>query len=261
MLQEFVETIAQLSAEKVEAREKAKRPEFLNDPKDPTHYYLLNGGVLEEKDVPAPPRQHVVYDRDSLVRLAQRAKELNQQPALWHDHARIVLVWDDLERRERVDWMFEFTELWQAILAINGKPLKQAEMVRALRFSLADAISAPELLNTVREIRFKKSNEANVVIQQGRESLGRTIEMEVTGADALPEAVTLHGVSIYREVPHPLDLRFGLEIDTAEETFTLKALADVLPTALEMTLAESHRVLTEALRVAGLEVPVYFGQP
>lgn len=261
MLQEAINAVASLARLQSEAQARLKDAKFMDDPHDDSHYYLLHDGVLTEKEVPPPKREHVVNELDSLIRLAVRAKEESKSPVLWHCETGVILVWDDDDRREQAAWPLTRSQLWQSIGEVNGRALKQPLMIRLLRFALADAISAPELLDAIRTVKFTRKSDASGEINHGRESMGRSVDLEVTGAATLPENVLLHNVSIYDELSYPLDLRFGLEVNVSEETFELCALAGVLTAARRETQIELGRVLTEAIKAAGIEVPVFFGTP
>lgn len=69
-----------------------------------------------------------------------------------------------------------------------------AEFVRWLVQNLRDEFdaAAPGLLGTIRNLKFLTADAQTGNIQQGRESMGRTIDKEITGAKDLPETVTIN---------------------------------------------------------------------
>jgi hypothetical protein len=59
-----------------------------------------------------------------------------------------------------------------------------------LRIDLQGTINRAALLTAVRNIKFRVSDSGASNIQQGNESLGRTIEAEVTGAGDIPNRLS-----------------------------------------------------------------------
>ncbi len=137
--------------------------------------------------------------------------------------------------------------------------LNQLEMLRTLRIDLQGTSDRADLITLIRTLKWKQSASGHVDIQQGKESLGKTIENEISGAGDIPESVSV-AVAVYSN-PGESSKRYpvacDLEVDAGNQLFRFRPVADELRNTL--TLAQTD--LVTVLRAALPNVPVFFGSP
>lgn len=220
----------------------------------------LNTGEVERIDKEPEPRKHGLATLESFIELAVAVKEQKHGPALpviWLGAACVGLVIDDPTRRDRAELPLETTPQFKTLEGLRGAVLKQADLVRVLRVALAGCLpSGSSLLGLVRNLKFRNDAAGVGNLQHGRESMGKSIEAEVLGTDALPEEVTLH-VRVFDlpecRVARPVTC--ALEIEPHTQTFRLTPLPLQLNEAMEAELSEIEARIRGAVR----DVPLYRG--
>ena len=152
--------------------------------------FVING-VVTTIAHEAPAVDYQACDVDALADHC-----LAESSAVWHRDNEVVAVLDaDVSgfRDDRVTWELLASEKWIA-LTVNAKTARShADFVRFLVRYLRDELeaSAPGLLGLVRNLKFRSLDEGTGAVQHGKESMGRSIEREISGAEALPETVTI----------------------------------------------------------------------
>ena len=219
--------------------------------------YVDQNGTLTVYDVPPPLRAHHVNSVDDLI---AAARKWNTGPVVWISGEAIVLVPDDADRRDRITLKLVKSAAFAKLCSLASEPeLNQAELVRLLRVDLVGAVNRVGLLAAVRQIRFRQSTAGESTIQHGNESLGRTIESQVSGASEIPETV-LVSCSVFSnpgEREKRLTIACDLEIITAESAFRFHPLPDELERVKDEALADIRETIGEALG----NVAVFFGSP
>ena len=235
----------------------AKGLTLLPIPGDHRKVLLSQNGTHSERAVPTPDRGHTVYSVGDLI---DAAKRWDKAPVIWHDHAAVVLVCDDGDRFDRVTLPLAQAETFAAISKLASHcTFDQRALLRLLKFDLAGTLSVPlNLANNLRALKFRTSSSAAEDIQHGKESLGKAIEAEVSGADALPEQVTL-ATRVYstfgEDEKWPIVCAF--DIDVQEQKFRLKP----LPGELEETIQRAQASIRQRIATALPDVAVFFGKP
>lgn len=219
--------------------------------------YVDQAGKIETIDVEPALRAHKVASLDDLIAAAKR---WNANPTLWVSDTAIVLMPDDTDRRDKVTLALEKSAAYRRLEALEKCPdLNQLEMLRTLRIDLAGTANRANLITVIRSLKWKQSSSGNVDVQQGKESLGKQIENEVTGAGEIPEAVIV-ACAVYSnpgESAKRYPVACDLEVVPADQAFRFRPVADELRNVL--TLAQGDMVA--ALRTALPSVPVFFGTP
>lgn len=218
--------------------------------------FTHNNGVLETYDHDAPPRQHSARNLDTLATLV----EGRENASVWHADNLVVAVLDDRDdghRDDRVTWKLTPSAKFQAIVQEARQPRAHADFVRWLVQNLRDEFdaAAPGLLGTIRNLKFRSADEQTGSVQQGRESMGRQIEAEITGATDLPETVLIK-VPRWASLDYVATVECLLVLDTAERKLSLRPLADQLERAENDAQDWLHDQLT-----AEVKCPVYYGAP
>lgn len=238
---------------------------------EPEYCYLLKqaDGSWAIQDAQPHSRQHVASSVKSLVDFSDAYKlSEKMRVVIWYSRESVVSVLtDNAGRRDIVTMPVGLSPQVKQLLSIEQtrKPWKQSELILMLRTTFAGCLGpAGELLTILRRLRFANSVAASAEIQQGRRSVGKQIESEVTGTAAIPETFQLD-VPIFaaRTLPQWTGLvTIALEPDPATETFQLIP----LPLEIESAIAGAESKLgtllfSEVQATETKDIPVYFGKP
>lgn len=205
---------------------KAHEARLLAIPGDGRKAFVDQGGTIVEHAVTPPLRTHIVDSVDDLI---SAASLWNAKPTIWIAPEAVVLVTDDADRRDRVTLPLVKSHQFSTLLSLqkNGG-MDQSQFIRLLKVDLAGAVGRQDLITAVRKIKWRAGASGESNITHGSESLGRTIENEVSGAGAIPEDVVVN-CPVYQN-PGERDFTFGvlcdLEIVPSECKFRFKPLAD-----------------------------------
>ena len=109
-------------------------------------------------------------------------------------------------------------------------------------------------------IKFRKSDSGASSIQHGSESLGRTIEAEVSGAGDIPESVVV-SCPVYAnhgEREKTATIMYDLEIVPADGQFRFRPIPDELERVIDAALDDIRTRIVDALPDGSA---VFFGSP
>lgn len=219
---------------------------------------LLNTkGVLAEQKNGLPARRHKANDLDSFAAIVEAYGALDSA-AVFHADNSVTGVLDassESYRDDRVTWSLTVSEKFNALTKSAPQPRGHADFVRFLVQTLRDELdaAAPGLLGTLRNLKFRSGDEQSGDVKQGRESMGRQIEAEVTGAGELPETVKI-SVRRWAALEYVAVVECLLVLDLQERRLSLRPLADQLEVAENDAQAWLHGKLTDAVGC-----PVYYG--
>lgn len=229
----------------------------VNIPGDGRKVYVDQAGKLEAIAVAPALRSHKVSALDDLIAAAKR---WNAMPTLWVSDSAIVLVTDDNDRRDIVTMPLVKSAAFQRLEALEKKPdLNQLELLRTLRIDLQGTANRADLITAIRSLKWKQSSSGHVDVQQGKESLGKLIENEVSGASEIPESVSV-ALAVFAnpgESAKRYPVACDLEVIPGDQMFRFRPVADELRNT--MTFAQGE--IVSALRAALQGVPVFFGTP
>lgn len=217
-----------------------------------------NGALIEQKEG-VPARQHKASDIDSFAAIIGDFGEKDNS-TVWHlDNAVIGVLdaRDESYRDDRVTWTLTASEKFLALTRQAPTPRTHPDFVRFLVQTLRDELdaAAPGLLGTLRNLKFRTEDEQAGEVKQGRESMGRQIEAEVTGATDLPETVLIK-VRRWASLEYVATVECLLVLDVKERKLSLRPLADQLEQAENGAQDWLHQQLQSAV-----ECPVYYGSP
>ena len=227
----------------------------LCDPR--TIVYELNGKI-EQRDIPPPLRAHKVDSVGDLIAAAQR---WSREGVIWLSAESAELVADDTDRRDRVTLPLCFSHVFQTLKSLGdhaNSRMDQVTLIRLLRREFRKSPGASTLLASVRKIKFRSAKSGYSDLQHGNESLGNTIEAEVTGADGIAETM-LVPTNIYSnpgEEDNVFSVTLDLEIDVEKQKFVLRPMPDEIEAAIATALDSIKTRLNDALGE-----PVLFGKP
>lgn len=256
MLKEFVEAIAKLTSQ---ANEHI-HPKITAIPGDPRKVFVSDRSGVREMKLPPDLRSHTVAGIGDLLEAYKVwCGEPSASEALgvfWHDSDVVTLVIDDFDRRDRVTMPLEYTQQFARIKKLAEQPhLSQREAVNLFRHDLKDC-GPDTMLPALRKLEFKRKNDGSRTFEHGKESLGRSIELQVTGASAIDEYVTFR-VPLYKNpgVHLVVGIQCSIELDSEKEQIIIKPLPDQINTAVKEGQAVIHGKLSES------GAAVFFGSP
>lgn len=232
----------------------AQSVRVLSVPGDGRTCYVDQRGDIHEISVAPPLRTHSV---DTVADIIVAAKRWNTNPVVWVSGQAVVLVPDDDDRRERVTLELHETEQF-AFLQECGH-FSQADMIRAFRTKLLGAEKRLELIAAIRSLKWRTSAEGSSDVQHGKESLGKSVESEVTGSGIIPELVVVN-CAVYRnpgEEANQCAVGCDLEIDAVKQQFAFRPLTDEIENAVAVAIGSIRARIAEALP----GVPVLYGSP
>lgn len=217
---------------------------------------LLRDGVIDVVQAAFPPRKHEVYDLQSLADWSVRTDSTTA--VIWHNDEQVVLVLDDAAYRENtVELPLPKHPKFSALERLDESlPKTQKELLSFLRLNLKAEIDAavPGFIGLLREIRIAQQSTGSAAVQHGRESMGRTIDNSVTGADAIPEDFSVQ-VPLWLHLDCRVELEMAFDIDVEQAKFALRP----KPGELEKALADGQHWLHNRLVAECADAVVYFG--
>jgi hypothetical protein len=253
MLKEAIQHVESLAQRAASAR-------VVNIPGDGKTAFVEQNGSLARIPVTPPLRQHTVASVADLVKSAERWEHEEWGNVVWISCDKLVLVIDDSDRRETVTMPLVESYVFSRIKALAKNPVvDQAALVRLLRVDLRGVVNATALLTAVRKLKFRQAESGHADIQHGNESMGRQIEAEVTGADAIPDSLVVE-TNLYSNPgldEQKFTIGLDLEIDVKNQRFLLRPVPDEIEKVTAAQLASIRAEIEEA----DSELPVFFGRP
>lgn len=231
MLQELAEYLVNLAVT-------SEKPKTIYE--NERRILVARGGITEEINKLKPPRVHSAC---SVTALAQYA---SKDSIVWHNRNTVTLIVDDSDdfRSDRVNWMLTDSARFVAAALNGNKPRDHKSFVNFIVKNLREEFDrdVPGLLGVIRALKFSTSDEAEGEINHGRESMGRQIRSDVTGASELPETIKLN-VNRWSELDIHVAIELMLVVDLDGRTLSLVPLADSVVKA-EL---EAHRQLGDLI--------------
>lgn len=154
----------------------------------------------------------------------------------------------DASRLVRVEMELPVTAAADAVLRLlgaqGGAGVTQQTLVRALRGPLAGCVTDYDLLAAVRTIKIAKRTEQSSNVGHTESGFGRSLEMQASGAVALPETVSLR-LKWLEDFENAVELSLAISLDLESGLFGfdvvgdgLAALTQVLRECLDRELSE-----------------------
>lgn len=257
MLEEAISKVQEL----VEAaEERAQVVRFVEMPGNPEGVFIVHGGKREWFALPPPDRRHKVFTVEDLIEAGKLGWV--SDAIVWHSHDQILLVsGDGKHRMDTVRMDLVKSKPFLALKDTAGNPRRQREFLALLKQDLRGCVDEG-LATSVRSIKWSNSAEGTSEIRQGRESMGQSINRELTGESALPEEVTVD-LPVYENLEPPTvpaktyAVECLLVSDANEQIFRLIPLPSELTAAVHEAQQDIRQRLTQGLP----DVPVLFGVP
>lgn len=237
-----------------------QRPKLVPELKDERAVYYEHHGAIIRHDLSVPPRCHTVETLDDFILAVERWGD--SRSSIWiapNGTGVLAILNDEGDRRERVRLALHETAAFRRLRELEKAPkLDQQGLVRLLRYDLAGQWSPPGLLGAVRKIKFRSGTSGESSIQHGNESLGRTIEAEVTGADQIAEAFQVSApVWSNRGEESVYTVQLDLEIVPASQAFLVRPCPDQITDVINFAMVSLRERLLRELS----DNTVVFGLP
>ena len=252
-------TASSISADAIKEIERlvlqSRRTEFAADPGDPEAYYIVrpDGQTDSERHTVGPHRELLDSIETFNHFITEPTGGKNQNSEVWVSMDRISFVYDNLDRRDFAELPLKISEPTAWLLDQSKKPLRQSEIVRALRIVFRAHTSRDStLLQLLRQLKFTSNGAAEGAIRHGEESLGRSIVNAVTGQDAIPEQTFL-SFPFFSNVPSNVTLEVAVEINASEQVFFL--------TPMPGELERGKKIALETIAEQIIHDRVFLGNP
>jgi hypothetical protein len=223
--------------------------------------YLQQGNSVKAFPIAAAVRKHAVHRLEDLIEFALGTE--TKKPVVWHGPTGVVLVTDDDDRRDRVQFPLTFSERFLIMrkLEKEPRPMTQPQFVRLLRIHLG---IEPLVIKQFRRIDWENGDQGTAEVNHGNMRVGKSIVAKVQGIDELPDELRVP-VPVYQQVGerHEYLVRCYIEIDPANHTFEFGPMPDELEQLVDSAQASIRERLETGLSREGgeQEIPVYYGAP
>ncbi|MBX9790161.1 MAG: hypothetical protein K2Y37_14690 [Pirellulales bacterium] len=267
-----VKQLIDLAAAKEQAAQRAATQIETHDidERHPNHYLLRVGAEITERETPVPDFACQLDHIEDLIDLARHGERGEMPPAgtvtIWHNPAAIVVRRADFPRSAYAHLFLHQSRAAQIVdsLAKAGS-FTQKQFIALVRSDLPNVIEgAASLVDAIRQLKFTSASEASGTVQLGKESMGRSIENEVTGAGVIPEFVTMR-LPLYDNsapVDSTITVTADVEIDLAEQRLSLRPVAAQLISEGQRVAADLHKWLSKEANAGDDEqtIAVYRGR-
>lgn len=242
-----IETVARLATEN-------KTTRIVKTEQEPKGKYWIIGPDGVGSLATAQPDWH----NEKLATPAELGRFIKDHKAdgstTFYDESRIAFVYDLDDRRSVATCDLPLSPQYAWLKTQSGKPMNQRDFVRTLRIVFQGCHDG-SVLNLVRNLKFTSAGEVAGVVQQGRESMQKSIMAEVRGEAAIPEAMTLT-VPIFENYGYNAQVACALEVMADSMCFNLTP----FPMALKRSINEALDDIANLLQGEGMP-PVYRGSP
>jgi hypothetical protein len=276
MIQEAIEYL-------MERGEQAASAKVIEVDGAPPHMLLIQrGDELRWEEAKPFPRKHAARDMSAIIEFAEqsagrvRAKDDADDEGsdddcdivgtinfarVWYDREGVSVILDDKTRRDSIRLPLVLSDQIKTLqqMATSRAAMKQRDLILLLRTTFAGCLGpAGNFLEVIRKLKFVNNQSGEVTIGTGKISVGRQVEMEVTGSSIIPEAITLQVPVFTNGFTFLHNVQVVVDVDPATETLRLIPPAQEIERAIVAAEAEIGRTLREHLGDLAT-VAVHFG--
>lgn len=228
---------------------------------DAYSFYYNIGGEIEAMEKSPPPIKVTTYDLESFCKatdwLVARQGGTSPTHSVWVGEEDIVALLDAETRLHRVTMPLEYNPVFQRLEKLQDQLLTQQDLISLLKYDLETVLDGAELLAAVRHIKFRTGASGESNIQHGRESMGRSIDAEVTGAGDMPDAATIRCRVFDIEEIAAVDIHCDLQILPEKQLFRFRPRVNQLSSARRSQIDDITEFIRDALKIHR----VYRGEP
>ena len=281
-------TLELLQQTAVDAEGAKNKAHLFQIPCEPKHIYgaVTSDGEFERLEAAPEPRNHALVTLDEVLHFAKFAagqplvpliegpttasdpddptdpanEDTPPQVIVWYDTPSIVVILDDLTRRDRATLKLDLTPQMQTLLKIQKDETKfdQRAFRRLLKIDLHDCRNDDVLLNWVSQVKFTNNSTAAGNIANQKASFGRAVEESAASEQGeCPDEICLQ-LRVFDDpsLRGTWPVRCAVEVLPSESSFRLVPLPLELHNAIESELSVIGQMLAE-----GLDCPVFRGRP
>lgn len=240
--------------------------------------YNHQSGEYEDRTF-VSPRKHKAFGLQTVIDFAFRdydtdstlVRDGGDLVSIWYNRNQVVAILDDTDylRHHRVTMGLQLSPQIKELLRLEQqvRPMKQAEIISYLRTKFHGCINNPQLLMTLRGLRFTASKANTGDIQHGRRNVTSDIAAEVIGAQTIPETFQLLVPVFASGLAYTEPVTMIVDINLEAETISMIP----APNAIEEAIASAERRTGELIksmideanadREEKLDINVYYGEP
>lgn len=214
-------------------------------------------GMMEDVELPRRGIRRTVATIESLVSLATQFG--GEKVTIFCNEVEIVCVLDDDDRTETVTLPLEHSKQFNIFRHLEAG-MGQKELVRTLRTSLAGCVQYEDIVPLFRQIQFGVHRGSGGEAGHQRQSLGRSVEMEVAAkAGEIPEEVRvrLPLFTVPGDVNTDIDFLAAIDIDIEKERVCLIPVGDAIADKTQEVIG---RLRDRIIDGVGDDVIVVFGE-
>lgn len=256
MIEEAIQKICDLAVE-------ANEPKEFHPQAEPPHVYFIQDkeGDFVRHDAEPMVRNHKALSIEALVDFAKIHKDEGAPVVIWYSRNGVFAILNDASRRDRIALDLSYSEQFNYIKT-PAPQLNQKQMLIAFRIQLADCLGMhPSLIDMLRKVDWKRVEESSGEVRQGKVSLGKKLEANLSNLPGLPEEVTLD-MPIFHGYSWRAQIRCAFEADAETISFCLRPLAGQLEAGIRQGEFSLLTTLDETLRIAeATSIPTYYGTP
>lgn len=237
---------------------KSETPKLLNMTDD-TAVISVNG---ETKfiDLPPPRRNHLAEDLETIFAFAMQ----NLNSSVWYNADSVIVLTHDEDRLDRMTMTLELSQQLEMLRAWedkgqSGHQLKQREAILLLRTMFKNCLRKHDtLIASMRAMKSSIGGSGESKIEQGKRSIDKRLEHQWTGADGIPECITLN-VPVFRSCFHfEASIEVAIDANAENETFTFIPIPGSIISAIE----DAESKIGQHLRTLLIDKPtIYYGSP
>lgn len=251
----------------------AVQAEVIKPPAEPPHVYFIHNrktGELVRHEANPTPRRDGALTLDGIAATVKHhvSTKLEMDTPIVSIGEECVVFLPERNGHRRTTLSLRMSEQFLMVRGTSLSAVDQKKLDWILRTVFKDQISPEGFAHSIRQLKFSDDSKGTSTVSHGRESMGVSIEREVSGANEIPEEI-LFTIPVYEGVFWQGDqffarIRCAVHIDAENRKFTIRPLSGEISKALADArrwicdqLTEELVVATEGLVavLADLEIP------
>lgn len=213
-------------------------------------------GEIQKFELGISPRAHVVGSLNDLIRYVKM--QVLGVYSIWHNCCGVRLLCNDADRSDKVTFDLTYSDAANKLfdMSNNKNRFEQSEFVRLLhRTFQVDA----SIVGVFRKLDFKIVQAAEGEFQHGKDRIGKSVQAEVAGTNAIPEVISI-SVPLYSNTGERDCHQIWLDVDLDAQRSQI--ICSPKPCEIEAAI-DSHQDSIRERILAGLgeDIKVYRGNP
>lgn len=202
-------------------------------------------GLISDIPHDTTPRAQVALAIETILALAVESGNAGEHPVIWHDHDSVVLDYVPEYGDEYATFALREHPHFTTLKNLTESPRQytQAEFLHLLKYKFFGIID-PTFVAALTKVKFTKQTENGGEINRGKESIGRSVQAQVTGVEGLPEEVTLR-LRVYENLGlgEGFPVHCQITVHMESEKFSISAFPCELQAAIDASQATLHEMI------------------